>query len=507
MTQRYSAFEIQPVPGSPEVQVIAGDGLSGGGPLNTDVTLDVVVAAGLLVDANEVSVDTDYDFVWTGYHQFQAMPTFNAGLEVGGTSSGLFQSNIGDAAGYIQFKFKPSVALTSGVDRHLFEVQSSSGATVFQIRANGSYDLAGGGGADAFINATRRGAEAAGFNFGLQSTAAVGIDLTGSLGSTFSNSITGMLNQASGATSCGAVSFVGGVSACGMYAAPTATTLNNMFGHAAGFTSFSGMSGKTVTWAGSFFGAGMVGAKSQGTVTNWANFYAANASRYAMGSGSALTAAVGFYTEQQTRAGTTNGGFWAVSATAGYKCYLVGDTSTWLAWESAGVGSLNATTWQTKCDLDYQGDTYYTASGSGLPFGSCWGNELTQAMNSMAQNTWYLVSDTGMTDGQLNLCTHDGSGKLTVTKAGKYLVNWSFTGECSASNKHCEGGIAVSGTVANDGQAHFESSANQEFCIGSTAILSVAASATFEVAIRTTDTGTPNVLVDDMNLSIVQIGA
>jgi hypothetical protein len=74
---------------------------------------------------------------------------------------------------------------------------------------------------------------------------------------------------------------------------------------------------------------------------------------------------------------------------------------------------------QISIDMWFQG-------GGGLPFGSCYGNDIawTQAA---AINTWYNVSDANMTDGILHNVTHDGSGKLTVTYEGMYLVGYAVS--------------------------------------------------------------------------------
>ena len=155
-------------------------------------------------------------------------------------------------------------------------------------------------------------------------------------------------------------------------------------------------------------------------------------------------------------------------------------------------------------------DVYFEGGdGSGLPYGSCYGNEIGWTQASAAQNTWYIISDADMTDatGGLNLVTHDGSGKLTVTKAGHYLVNYSVTLECSALNKHVQTGISINGTVINDAIQHYEvSTPNAQLTISSTAVVKLAASGYVEIAVRTTDTGTPDLSVDHLNFSIVQVG-
>ena len=72
------------------------------------------------------------------------------------------------------------------------------------------------------------------------------------------------------------------------------------------------------------------------------------------------------------------------------------------------------------------------ANSGRLSHGSCWGNEIGWTQASAAQDTWYPISDADMSDGQLADVAHDGSGKLTVTFAGKYLINYAVTLECSA---------------------------------------------------------------------------
>ena len=48
------------------------------------------------------------------------------------------------------------------------------------------------------------------------------------------------------------------------------------------------------------------------------------------------------------------------------------------------------------------------------------GSAISQPLGSVELSALYETFD--MTDGNLNLVTHDGSGKLTVAKAGKYLI-------------------------------------------------------------------------------------
>ncbi len=147
--------------------------------------------------------------------------------------------------------------------------------------------------------------------------------------------------------------------------------------------------------------------------------------------------------------------------------------------------------------------------GGGLCFGSCYGDHIGWTQASAAQNTWYNISDTDMLDGVLHNVAHDGNGKLTVTYAGMYLVSWSCCFENNTANDHVEAGIEVSGSGSANaaGQGHLENKfAGEEEHLGSSCILDLAASATLEVAIRTTDAVTPNFEVQIINLVCTQIG-
>jgi len=154
-------------------------------------------------------------------------------------------------------------------------------------------------------------------------------------------------------------------------------------------------------------------------------------------------------------------------------------------------------------------DVYFEGgAGSGFPYGGCYGNDINWTQASAAQNTWYIVSDADMTDssGGLNLVTHDGSGKLTVTKAGRYRISYGATVGCSVANKLIQTTVAVNGTAVNDGIQHVIMNATANMVAASTAILSLAANDFVEFAIRTTDTGTPDISVEHLNITLVQVG-
>lgn len=139
--------------------------------------------------------------------------------------------------------------------------------------------------------------------------------------------------------------------------------------------------------------------------------------------------------------------------------------------------------------------------------GSCYGNEIGWTQAAAVQNTWYIISDADMADGHggLNLVAHDGSGRLTVTNAGVYDVSAVASIECSLVNKHVQIAIAVNGTPV-DVTPHYDVvSPGAQLELAAIAEVTLAASGYVEVAIRTTDTGTPDLSVDHLAIKIQRL--
>ncbi len=159
-------------------------------------------------------------------------------------------------------------------------------------------------------------------------------------------------------------------------------------------------------------------------------------------------------------------------------------------------------------NVEIKNDLFFTTDGSGLPYASCYGNDIawTQAA---AINVVYNVSDADMVTGQLNLATHDGNGKLTVTKAGRYHVHYTATIKSSIAGKHIISGFEISGSgnMEPAGRNHIDlvGANNQLECSGN-AILDLATNATIEMAISSSDAGNPTVTVEHLNITCFQIG-
>ncbi len=144
--------------------------------------------------------------------------------------------------------------------------------------------------------------------------------------------------------------------------------------------------------------------------------------------------------------------------------------------------------------------------GNRPPHASFWGNEIAWTQSNAVQNTWYEISDSDLTTGQLREVTHDGSGKLTIRKSGRYHCIWSATSEVSIINQHIQITFSLNGTETNDSMSHYESfGVSKEFPVSGNAVLDLAPSDTLQISIRTTDTGTPDIGIDHLNISITRI--
>ena len=153
----------------------------------------------------------------------------------------------------------------------------------------------------------------------------------------------------------------------------------------------------------------------------------------------------------------------------------------------------------------FHNDFRFLDSGSGLAFGSCHGYEIGWSQVAV-QNTWYEVSDADIVDGGLNGISHDGSGLLTVTDAGKYLLTGQVTMANTAS-KH-----VVLGWTKNNGasaetypKGHAEANAGEEISVSINGIVTLAADDEVELSVMSTDAGT-TIGVEDYNLTLIQVG-
>ncbi|KKN82816.1 hypothetical protein LCGC14_0306400, partial [marine sediment metagenome] len=177
---------------------------------------------------------------------------------------------------------------------------------------------------------------------------------------------------------------------------------------------------------------------------------------------------------------------------------------------NVGIGTLSPNEkLEVNGNVQFLGDLVFQGAGSGLPYGECYGDAIAWTQVAV-QNTWYKVSDSDMVTDELNLMTHDGNGKLTLEKAGVYLVSYSFVWESPRANEHTEFGISVDGAGTPHMASHIRTEskfANVEQQQSHSTLITITAGQTIEGVIRTVDSGNPTLTVDDLHIVAVMIGS
>ena len=169
--------------------------------------------------------------------------------------------------------------------------------------------------------------------------------------------------------------------------------------------------------------------------------------------------------------------------------------------------SIGAST--TILTIESDGDTFWTGDDTGLPYGSFYGNEIAFSSGALTAPQYVIVADTDCSQGELNEIAYTDAGTtLTISKAGRYLVNWSLSAESGAANTHILAGIMInsSTTLQNAGRNHIEAgTANRQYATSGTAIFDLAESDAIGVGVGS-DVDNITIAVDHINLTICMIG-
>lgn len=185
--------------------------------------------------------------------------------------------------------------------------------------------------------------------------------------------------------------------------------------------------------------------------------------------------------------------------TAYGKLYLISDgVSKWTALIN-GDPVLNT--------LTVTDDTIFVGSGSGLPYGGFYGDEIAWSQANAAQNTWYTITSASIASTALNLVTHT-SGVITIAKAGIYAVTHSESCSASVANQHILVGLSIDdATPLSRGRVHFDNlGVGDELSISAQTLVSITAGQTIRVKILTSDVSTPTLTVSHINLTAVMVG-
>ncbi len=160
--------------------------------------------------------------------------------------------------------------------------------------------------------------------------------------------------------------------------------------------------------------------------------------------------------------------------------------------------------------VNIKGDTFWTGSGTGLPYADLYVVENTNATTITTINTWYQILDFN-TNGVSNLMTPDHTNDhITIDKTGTYEIKASISLDGVGG-----GGDAYEVTVFKNngataianvhGSTYLSGGSKNQMSLTISGLASLTATDTIEVWIKNV-TGTNNVIVEDITLSIVMIG-
>ncbi len=141
-----------------------------------------------------------------------------------------------------------------------------------------------------------------------------------------------------------------------------------------------------------------------------------------------------------------------------------------------------------------------------LPYGSFKGNEFMW-QQVMAQDTWYTISDVGITAGPVHKTTFQNNQELKITVAGFYVPILYLTAELSIANKHILSAFQINGTEQLLGQTHHEfGRAGEEHAWSSPGLFNLTVDDVLSIGVMSPDAGNPTISVDHAGLVLFEIG-
>lgn len=328
---RLTAAASGAAPAAATTTITAGAGLTGGGDLSANRTIDVATGAGsgIAIAADAISVDQTSAFTPTmaGVWTFSAQDVHNDGLSVGATGvDGRFNSARDNVAGASSFLYKPSIALTSGIDRYIHHFQDAAGNTGLVQKADGTWEFGGTASAGGYINVRGTVSQPYGILFaptGYSTTTTIGGIATSTAGAGFVAPVVSGVNS------------FGGEFRINAGTASTTSTEN----FAAMFHSIKSVS-NTMTRFGLIYLVD-TSSNAKGTVTDWAAIYGASIGSLNLGANRAwinltdLTKASVTGTQNSILLGQSN---------VGYKALAFRDQNAWINSDAASDLDLNAAT-------------------------------------------------------------------------------------------------------------------------------------------------------------------
>lgn len=172
---------------------------------------------------------------------------------------------------------------------------------------------------------------------------------------------------------------------------------------------------------------------------------------------------------------------------------------------TSGTTQIGDQSSSTYLATETDGDSYWVGSGTGLPYGSMYGDNIAQTVTVSATDTYYEIG-AGILGGSENLCTFQNSKEIKVSIAGKYLVTYSLAVNTASANQEVESEVMVNGTAQSNTSNHTNLiTANKPMGLVGTGILTLAVDDLVSLSVSN-HTSTANIVVDHVNLTLMQIG-
>ena len=151
-----------------------------------------------------------------------------------------------------------------------------------------------------------------------------------------------------------------------------------------------------------------------------------------------------------------------------------------------------------------------TNLSTSIPYGEMYGTNISQQVT--ASGTIVLDAPTqvpaGLTGGTQNTLTFQNARELKVSVAGKYLITWSMSVECTTNNQEAEGGIMINASAKNNATAHTElgtSGSSKPECISGSGIFSLSINDLISLYLLN-HTATNNLVLQHVSLTALRIG-
>lgn len=151
------------------------------------------------------------------------------------------------------------------------------------------------------------------------------------------------------------------------------------------------------------------------------------------------------------------------------------------------------------------GDSYWEGDGSGVPYGCMHGYNMAEVVAVGVVDTWYELT-AGLVSVEANLMTFQNNHELEVTKAGRYVVNWSASIQTTGANDEIEGAIAINNTADTTTAAHVTMvKSNAAMALGGGSVIDLAAGDDISIAVLNHTTNR-DIKVEHVTVTVTMVG-